>query len=172
MLEVVKFRPEHVSNIETDFDMPKSFKDAFRSGGDVDAFTVMQGDTVVALGGIHVLWDGVGEGFCMLSKHSGKWQTSIARYARNMFEGIIQNNGLHRVQASIHESDYLKGLPACTRGQQIYIATMRDLRLHCVTSRKRLFGIDWPNGEQCALRTTMRIRPVRFLRHLTCLRTA
>lgn len=105
MLEVVKFRPEHVSNIETDFDMPKSFKDAFRSGGDVDAFTVMQGDTVVALGGIHVLWDGVGEGFCMLSKHSGKWQTSIARYARSMFEGIIQNNGLHRVQASIHESD-------------------------------------------------------------------
>ena len=52
----------------TNFDLPKSFKDAFKSGDTVDAFTVMQGDTVVAIGGIHVLWEGVGEGFCMLSK--------------------------------------------------------------------------------------------------------
>tara|TARA_R100001082_G_C4357458_1_gene157604 strand:- start:1325 stop:1747 length:423 start_codon:yes stop_codon:yes gene_type:complete len=105
MLNVVKFKADHVFKIETNFDLPKSFKDAFQKDGQVDAFTVMQGETVVALGGIHVLWNGVGEGFCMLSKHSDKWQTSIARYAKNMFEGIIENNGLHRVQASIHEKD-------------------------------------------------------------------
>ena len=105
MLEVVKFNADHVARIETNFDLPKSFKDAFKSGDTVDAFTVMQGDTVVAIGGIHVLWEGVGEGFCMLSKHAGRWQTSVARYAKTMFDGIIANNDLHRVQASINELD-------------------------------------------------------------------
>lgn len=105
MLEVIKFNPKHISQIETNFALPKSMKETFESEGNVDAFTVMNGNKVIALGGVHTLWNGVGEGFCILSKHTGKWQTSVARYAKTMFEGIIHNNGLHRVQASINESD-------------------------------------------------------------------
>ena len=69
------------------------------------ADVVVKLDEVSAVGGIHEMWAGVGEGWVILSKHAPKWKLSLARYAKTLFSSILATTSLHRVQASIHMGD-------------------------------------------------------------------
>tara|TARA_R100001086_G_C11655628_1_gene208666 strand:+ start:102 stop:524 length:423 start_codon:yes stop_codon:yes gene_type:complete len=105
MLRVVPFNPGLISSIETDFEFPESMRAAFDNGQQVVGYAVLGKDDVVAVGGIHEMWPGVGEGWVILSKHAPKWKLSLARYAKTLFGSILATTNLHRVQASIHMKD-------------------------------------------------------------------
>ncbi len=102
MLKIVPFTQEFVNSIETDFDFPESMRAAFNSGNDVMGFAVIGDKNIVAVGGVHEMWQGVAEGWVILSKHAYPWKVSLARYAKTLFEVILKNKKLHRVQASVH----------------------------------------------------------------------
>ena len=105
MLRIVPFDAGLVNSIETDFEFPESMRAAFDNGQQVVGYAVLGDDDVVAVGGIHEMWSGVGEGWVILSKHAPKWSLSLARYARTLFSIILATTDLHRVQASIHMGD-------------------------------------------------------------------
>lgn len=105
MLRIVPFDTGLINSIETDFEFPESMRAAFEKGGQVVGYAIMGERDVVAVGGIHEMWPGVGEGWVILSRHAPKWKLSLARYAKTLFSSILATTGLHRVQASIHMGD-------------------------------------------------------------------
>ncbi len=105
MLRIVPFNSSLINSIETDFDFPDSMRAAFDNGQQVIGYAIMGDKDVVAVGGIHEMWAGVGEGWVVLSKHAPKWKLSLARYAKTLFSSILATTSLHRVQASIHMGD-------------------------------------------------------------------
>ena len=102
MLRIVPFDSSFVNSIETDFEFPESMRAAFNNSNQVVGYAIMGNKEVIAVGGIHEMWDGVGEGWVVLSKHAPSWRLSLARYARTLFNSILETTDLHRVQASIH----------------------------------------------------------------------
>ena len=69
MLRIVPFNSSLINSIETDFDFPESMRAAFDNGQQVIGYAIMGDKDVVAVGGIHEMWAGVGEGWVILSKH-------------------------------------------------------------------------------------------------------
>jgi len=67
--------------------------------------TLLDGETVLATGGIHMMWEGVGEAWTLVSPKLRGNGLVFARYTKRMFDDIIEANNLRRVQATIHVDD-------------------------------------------------------------------
>lgn len=105
MPEIIKFHPSHIFAIETMF----SFDDVSRrsmSKHDVaSGYTLCEDDTIIACGGVHKMWKGSGEAWLLMSVHAYKMPVTVARYTHRLFETIMADNDLWRIQASVHRTD-------------------------------------------------------------------
>jgi len=90
----------HVIHTGYDFD-----RELLADGHNTVGKTLLKGDTVVAVGGVHIMWDGVGEAWTLVSPDIERNGVVFARYAKKMFDAIIKENNLTRVQATIHVND-------------------------------------------------------------------
>lgn len=105
MYKLVPFTEEHVFCIETDYDFPLSARAAFKNHELIRGYTLFHGDDVIACAGVHILWDGVAEGWIIMSKAAYDSPKTIARYTDRLFNDIMTENNLWRIQASVAETD-------------------------------------------------------------------
>jgi RimJ/RimL family protein N-acetyltransferase len=105
MLDLVKFDTKHIMNIDTMFDFNVSARRAFEGKSGVDGYTLIEDDEVIVCGGVHMMWTGVGEGWLVMSKHAYDKPITVARYTQRLFDTIMGDNAMWRVQASVHTND-------------------------------------------------------------------
>lgn len=110
MIELVDFKPEHVENIKKDdldtniFSFIGSLDQraiGYAAGG--PAITLIDGDEVLATGGILKFWQGVGEAWLMVSPKGRTNMMSLYKYMESFMTLCGTKWGFHRVQASIYE---------------------------------------------------------------------
>jgi len=104
MLNIVQLSPEHVQNIETDFDFSFYHRELLCKEC-INGYAVTLGDTVVAIGGVSILWEGVGEGWFIIGNIGKLFPTRLARLVKNMITKLIEENKLFRLQASVCKND-------------------------------------------------------------------
>lgn len=102
MYKVRGYVKDDVYNIDVGYDFDRGL---LVEGQKTIGGTLVDGDTVLATGGVHMMWDGVGEAWTLVSPMLRNNGTVFARYTKRMFDDIIQTNNLRRVQATIHETD-------------------------------------------------------------------
>ena len=105
MLELREFIREDMDNIDLGYEMLQSHKDAFKAPYAIHGYTLLEDSEIVAMGGVHMLWNKVGEAWVMLGKDAKSKPRTVAKYADLMFDVIIHKNKLNRVQASIAVND-------------------------------------------------------------------
>jgi RimJ/RimL family protein N-acetyltransferase len=105
MLELREFIREDMDNIDLGYEMLQSHKDAFKAPYAIHGYTLLEDGEIVAMGGVHMLWDKVGEAWVMLGKNAKSRPRTVAKYADLMFDVIVHKNKLNRVQASIAVND-------------------------------------------------------------------
>jgi len=105
MPDVIPFIEEHIYELETEFEFSEAARKAIGSYGLMDGYTLLDGDDVLACAGVSVMWEGVAEGWIVLSKKARKHKVSVARYTDALFDDIMRDNNLWRIQASIHTTD-------------------------------------------------------------------
>jgi len=105
MPRVIPFHKEHLYEIETNFEFPETAKDAIVASADSDSFTLCEEDSVIMCGGVHNIWTGVGEAWLVLSGKAYGMPITVARCTQNVFQTIMENNNLWRIQASVHTGD-------------------------------------------------------------------
>jgi len=105
MLNIRPFTPQDVHNINLDYPFPSGSRDGLLSHRNIVAFTLEDEGTVLAVGGVHVMWFGAGEAWVLVSPDCLDVPSSFARYAKRQFDSILQETELRRVQASIHVDD-------------------------------------------------------------------
>ena len=89
MPKIIPFKKEHLYKINLLFDMTSSGKESLGASKDVIGYTGMDGDVVLATGGVHPMWEGVG----------------VARYTDMLFQHIQEEHKLFRIQASVSVLD-------------------------------------------------------------------
>jgi RimJ/RimL family protein N-acetyltransferase len=105
MLELIKFEGGHILEVETDFDFPTSARKAIGEHSVLDGYSLKKGNDILACAGVSIMWQGVAEGWLIMSRHAYKYPVSIARYTDGLFEGIMKRNNLRRIQASVNCND-------------------------------------------------------------------
>mgnify|MGYP005628823627 FL=1 len=105
MLKVRPYREEDVYNIDLDYQFGEESRKGLLGHRNIVAFTLEDSGTILAVGGVHVMWFGAGEGWVLVSPECLDVPASFARYTRRAFDGILQETQLRRVQASIHVDD-------------------------------------------------------------------
>ncbi len=103
----VSFKPEHMVNIEK-VDMDSRVLEFI---GDIDsraehyaqsgpAITMLSGNVVLAIGGVIKYWQGVGEGWMMVSPAGRKKVFSLYKNVNNFLQSCA-DNGYHRIQTCV-----------------------------------------------------------------------
>jgi len=105
MYKLVKFEEEHVYGIETDYEFPVAARQMFGSHDGIFGYSLFLDDVILGCAGVHVLWDGVAEGWIIMSKQGYGSPKTIARYTDELFDDIMTENKLWRIQASVADSD-------------------------------------------------------------------
>jgi len=105
MYNVVDFEQAHIFDIKTNFEFTDYARQAFGNHQVVAGFTICEQEEIIACGGVHIMWEGVGEAWLVLSKEAYKSPISVARYTYQLFDTIMNENELWRVQASVHTDD-------------------------------------------------------------------
>lgn len=103
--KLVPLDEEHVWLIETDYEFPLSARQAFARQDGVFGFSLFLDDALLACAGCHLLWEGVAEGWIIVSKQGYESPKTVARYTGKLFETIMNDNDLWRIQASVSASD-------------------------------------------------------------------
>lgn len=105
MLNMRPYTDEDIYNIDLDYPFPPESRKGLMSHKNIVGFTLEDSGTVLAVGGVHVMWFGAGEGWVLVSPECLDIPASFARYAKRQFNSILQETNLRRVQASIHVND-------------------------------------------------------------------
>ena len=105
MLELREFIREDMDNIDLGYEMLQEHKDAFKAPYAIHGYTLLEDGEIVAMGGVHMLWNKVGEAWIMLGKSAKSKPRTVAKYADLMFDVIVHKNKLNRIQASIAVND-------------------------------------------------------------------
>lgn len=105
MLEVIKFHPSHLFAIETMFSFDDVSRKAMSNHTVAGGYTLCEGETIIGCGGVHKMWHGNGEGWLLMSTHAYKMPKTVARYTYRLFDTIMADNNLWRIQASVHATD-------------------------------------------------------------------
>ena len=105
-MELVPFRPEHLAQIrltERDMDLMMGINPLpmLQAG---PAFTLLNEKSVLGIGGIAMLWRGVGEAWVIASPEVQQNPIIFHRTIKKMLHIISDNMKLHRVQAAVMES--------------------------------------------------------------------
>lgn len=105
MLKLFKFRKEDVFHINLAFDFPPDLRQTMVEHKDVTGYTLYQDKDILCIGGIHGLWNGVGEAWFLIGKEGYDNPKSVAKHTFFMFEHLQQEYGFIRVQASVAKKD-------------------------------------------------------------------
>ena len=128
MIKTVLFESEHMAKIDkADVD-----SDILEFVGDITdraeiyaksgpAITILENDTVLAIGGVLQYWKGVGEAWMMVSPEGRKKGLYLFKIMGRFLNDCFQNKLFHRIQASIvigntqaHKTIYRLGfVPEC-----------------------------------------------------------
>jgi len=108
MIELANFKPEHLVNIK------KEDLDAriITFLGNIDmraeeyakagpAVSILDGETILSIGGVINFWPGVGEVWQMLSPEGRLKGLIVYRYMSDFVQRCFNEYGYHRIQASI-----------------------------------------------------------------------
>ena len=105
MPKIIPFQKEHLYKINLLFDMTSSGKESLGANKDVIGYTGMDGDVVLATGGVHPMWEGVGEAWLLVGKEGYNKPKTVARYTDMLFQHIQEEHKLFRIQASVSVLD-------------------------------------------------------------------
>jgi len=105
MLRLQPFEQKHLEQINLGYDMPQQAKDSFMRGTKVNGMTLFDEDTILGFGGVHILWKGVGECWLMLSTEGKLKPRTVAKYTLKLFDDIMSEDSLERIQASVAAAD-------------------------------------------------------------------
>lgn len=105
MLRIRPYTHNDVYDIELDYEFDAASRAGLLGHNEIVAYTLLDDDKVLAVGGAHVMWFGAGEAWVLVSPECLGKPASFARYAKKLFDSILQDTELRRVQASIHVDD-------------------------------------------------------------------
>lgn len=105
MLKIRPYTEKDVYDIDLDYHFGPDSRAGLLSHDNIVGFTVEDSGTVLAVGGVHVMWFGAGEAWVLVSPEAMAVPTTFARYTKRAFDSILQDTELRRVQASIHVDD-------------------------------------------------------------------
>ena len=105
MLDVGYFQKGDIEEIELEYEMSPAEKAGFEGYQNIVGFTARKDGKIVMMGGVHVMWQGVGEGWLVMSKHAHSMPKTVARYADEFFDVIMNEANIQRMQASINATD-------------------------------------------------------------------
>jgi hypothetical protein len=105
MLKIRPYVHSDVYDIELDYEFDAASRAGLLGHNEIVAYTLLDDDKVLAVGGAHVMWFGAGEAWVLVSPECLGKPASFARYAKKLFDSILQDTELRRVQASIHVDD-------------------------------------------------------------------
>lgn len=110
MMHVVPFSVNHVVSIDMreheawiTRDVLSQFAQEHAKRG--QGYSMVEGDCIVACGGVDVIWQGVGEAWTILSRHAENHKLSLHRTVLRCLNEIINSHRLHRVQAHVLKGD-------------------------------------------------------------------
>ena len=105
MLNVEYFKRGDIDEIELNYAMTQAERTSFENYNNIVGFTARKDGKIVVMGGAHVMWRGVGEGWLIMSKYGYDMPKTVARYADEFFDVIMTEANLQRVQASVNALD-------------------------------------------------------------------
>lgn len=102
MMHLVKYSPAHIREMDIVNEPWTERSDIYASYGlSGPAYTSFDDGKPVFSAGVAIPWKGFGEAWMLMSKDAHKYPLSVYRHVRNMLNAIIEDNNLHRVQATI-----------------------------------------------------------------------
>ena len=102
--EIVPFKKEHLENLtirEIEENALKAFTESVQEKICEPAFTGLCDGKVIAIGGVIILWDGVGEGWIYGTTKIEKHKLFFMRGVLKKLKEIEKKYNLHRVQATV-----------------------------------------------------------------------
>ncbi len=105
MLRFLPFAQEHVQHIKLMFDLSEDGRKALVEHKDIRGYTLFEEDVVLGIGGVHNIWNGVGEAWLLLGKEAFARPRTVARHTVNMFDHMQEEHQYQRIQASIAVTD-------------------------------------------------------------------
>ena len=105
MPNIVPFKKEHLDKINLMFEMTKSGKESLGSYDGVIGYTGMEDDAVLATGGVHPMWEGVGEAWLLVGKEGYDKPKTVAQWTDYLFQILQEEHKLFRIQASVSALD-------------------------------------------------------------------
>ncbi|MAL84462.1 MAG: hypothetical protein CMF11_09030 [Idiomarina sp.] len=105
MLRFLPFAQEHVQHIKLMFDLSEEGRKALVEHKDIRGYTLFEEDVVLGIGGVHNIWQGVGEAWLLLGKEAFARPITVARHTCNMFDHMQEEYKYQRIQASIAVKD-------------------------------------------------------------------
>lgn len=147
---MIPFRAEHLLAIASrnPFD-DGLLADAFRKEAKGPAFTAIAEDKPIAAAGVVVLWPGVGEAWTVFGHDMPKHALWITRTIRMALRDIIRGCNLHRVEATVLESQtkYRKWI-------ELFGFEPESVAREYTARRENVVRYEW-------LRYSSRVRPLR-----------
>lgn len=105
MLNYRPFEKSDVIQIPLDYELDGESRVAMVSHKDIVGYTLLWNDEVIAVGGVHLMWFGVGEAWLLVSPEAMKRPIALARYTKRLLRDIMSETQVRRVQASVHVDD-------------------------------------------------------------------
>ena len=105
MLKLRPFKIDDVFKVQLDYELPREGRCSLVEHPNIDAFTLEDDDEILAVGGAHIMWPGVAEAWVLVSPSGKQHGRLFARYAKRRFEGMLKENDIRRMQATIHVTD-------------------------------------------------------------------
>ena len=105
MLSVRPYMPDDVFNLKLPYKLTRKQREELAVGNSIVGFTVCEYGKPIAVGGVHVLWEGVAECWLLASQDAIEKPISLARYTKEYFDAIIKLNQLRRAQATVFHDD-------------------------------------------------------------------
>ena len=105
MPSIVPFKQDHLNKINLLFEFSQSAKNNYKDPDQLIGYTGVEDDAVLACGGVHRLWEGVGEAWLMVGKEGYEKPKTVGRYTQYIFQHILEEHGLFRIQASVSAID-------------------------------------------------------------------
>lgn len=105
MLNFRPFETSDVMNIELDYEFSGESRMGLASHNNIVGYTLEQGNEILAVGGVHIMWFGVGEAWLLVSPKALEKPVALARYSKQLLNAIVGKTDIRRIQASVHCDD-------------------------------------------------------------------
>lgn len=105
---MLKFRPfsrDHIRHIKLMFELSDDGRQALVEHKDINGYTLFEEDVVLGIGGVHNIWENVGEAWLLLGREAFDKPKTVARHTVHMFDHMQEEHKYQRIQASISVKD-------------------------------------------------------------------